>query len=98
MNAKIPLMAALALALAGCGATTPERLDAQMGASVEMIRAQQTLNPQAAADARPVEGLDGKAADAAVDRYRKSFATPQPAPNIFTIGVGGSGGGTAGSQ
>lgn len=95
MNANISLTAAVALVLAGCGATTPERLDAQMGSSVEMLRAQQTANPQAAADTRPVQGLDGKAADAAVGRYRKSFETPPPPSNVFNIGVGAGGTGSS---
>jgi hypothetical protein len=93
MNANIMLLAAAAIALAGCGATTPERLDAQMGDSVDLIKAQQTLNPQASANAKPVEGLDGPAADALVDHYRKTFAAPQPTGTMSVMSVTGGGSG-----
>lgn len=79
-----------ALLIAGCGTTTPTALDAQMGKSVELAKAQQTLNPQASLDNRPVEMIDGKSADALVDRYHKSFEKPTTT-NIFNIGVGGGG-------
>lgn len=91
MNAHIILTAAAAL-LTACGPTTPQRLDAQMGMSVDLIKANQTLNPQASTDSRQVQALDGNAADALVDRYRKSFEAPPPPTNVFTIGVGGSSG------
>ncbi len=84
------------LLVAGCGTTTPTVLDSQMGKSVEIAKAQQTVNPQASMDSRPVEMIDGKSADALVDRYHKSFEKPT-SPNIFTIGVGGGGGSTLGT-
>lgn len=80
--------------LGGCASTTPQRVDSQMGSAVETARAQQTLNPQASQDTRPVEGIDGKSADAVVDRYHKGFETPSTV-NIFNIGVGGGTGSTA---
>lgn len=90
MNAQTMLLAAAALAMGAC-TTTPQNLDAQMGHSVEMIKALQVANPQAATDTRPVEGIDGKAADALVERYHKTFSAPQPTVNVYSIGVGGSG-------
>ena len=90
MKAHIITLAAAAALLTACGPTTPQRLDAQMGTSVDMVKAQQTLNPQASADARQVQALDGNAADATVKLYRKSFEAPPPPMNVFTIGVGGS--------
>ncbi len=89
-DSKLILTMGAALLLAGCGTTTPVALDAQMGQSVEMARAMQTLNPQASLDTRPVEMIDGKSADAVVDRYHKGFEQPT-AVNIFNIGVGGGG-------
>ena len=76
----------LTLALAAC-VTTP-RLDRQFGASVAVLRAQQTLNTQAGANRDPVSGMDGQAASAAYDNYQKSFSAPVPQPAAFTIGVG----------
>lgn len=88
-NSILVLMGA-ALLLAGCGTTTPTVVDAQMGKSVEMAKAQQTLNPKASLDTRPVEMIDGKTADALVDRYHKGFEKPTTI-DIGTIGVGGGG-------
>lgn len=85
----------LASLLGGCATTTPERVDAQMGSAVELAKAQQTLHPQSSQDMRPVEGIDGKSADAVVDRYHKGFQAPTNV-NIFNIGVGGGTGSTAG--
>lgn len=87
---KTHILLFVAATLAAC-TTTPRNLDAQMGDSVRIVRAQQTLNPPASADSRPVTALDGNAADAIVDRYRKSFAAPPPPVNVFNIGVGSSG-------
>lgn len=94
-NRMLVLMGATLL-LAGCGTTTPTALDAKMGQSVDMAKAMQTVNPQASLDNRPVEMIDGKTADALVDRYHKGFETPT-SNNIFNIGVGGSGGSTLGA-
>lgn len=84
------LLVTAAALLAGCGTTTPTVLDAQMGKSVELARAQQTLNPKASLDNRPVEMIDGKSADALVDRYHRGFERPTTI-NIGNIGVGGGG-------
>jgi hypothetical protein len=88
MNRHIALTLLAASLVAGCGTTTPVALDDQMGTSVELAKAQQTLNPKASQDTRPVEGIDGKTADALMDRYQKGFENPTSV-NIFTIGVGG---------
>jgi len=91
-NFKLPALIVASL-LGGCVTTTPKIVDSQMGNAVEMAKAQQTLNPQASQDTRPVEGIDGKSADALVDRYHKGFQAPPPV-NIFSIGVGGGGSST----
>jgi len=87
-NCKL-LALIVATFLGGCGTTTPKMVDSQMGSSVEMAKAQQTLNPRASQDIRPVEGIDGKSADAVIDRYHRGFQVPPPV-NIFSIGVGGT--------
>ena len=88
MKPQLPvLFAALTVSLfAGC-AVTPN-LDNQFGESVNLAKAQQTINPDAPRNTDPVRGIDGVAAKAALDRYHESFKTP-PATNIFTINVGG---------
>jgi type IV pilus biogenesis protein CpaD/CtpE len=93
-NRKIPFMT-IALLLAGCGTTTPVVLDDQMGHSVEMAMAMQTVNPKASLDEGAVETIDGKAAAAVVGRYHKGFERP-PVVNIFNLGMGESSGSTLG--
>lgn len=74
--------------LAACTSVTPN-LDSQFGASVNILKAQQTIDTTASSNTRNVE-LDGQAAREVVDRYYKSYKAPTPQPNAFTIGVGGN--------
>lgn len=85
----------LTFALIGCATKTPY-LDEHFGEAVNAAKAAQIINPEASLDTDPVDGVDGQAANAAVDRYHKSFVQPPPSTNVFNIGVG-SGGGTTGS-
>lgn len=64
----------LCLSLGGCLTTntTPE-LDARFGESFNLMKAQQTMNPDASRNTDAVAGMDGKAAKSAMDQYRKSF-------------------------
>ena len=87
----LPLLLAM---VAGCANTTPE-LDSRFGYAVNAAKAQQTLNPEASQNSDPVVGMNGKAADAAIDRYNSSYESPPVTNNVFTIGVG-SGGGSSG--
>lgn len=88
---------AAALLLAGCVTRAPV-VDQHFGEAVNTAKAQQTINPDASLDRDPVAGLDGQAANAAIDRYHKSFETPPQPVNIFNIGVGGGAGGTSGTS
>ena len=81
--------AALISLLAGCAATTTPVLDSHFGESVALLKAQQIMYPDAYRNTNPVSGMDGKAGASAYQRYQKSFAAPEPQPNVFTIGVGG---------
>lgn len=78
-----------ALFMSGCA---PARYasDDSFGDAVRTAQAQQTVNPDAPRNAAAPIGLNGAAAKATVDRYQKSFETPPPPVNVFTIGVGGS--------
>ena len=76
--------------LDACCATSP-RLDARFGDSVNVAKAQQTLNPDASKNRNVVAGMDGKSAQETMVRYRDSFKNPPPPANVFTIGVSGSG-------
>lgn len=83
------LVAASVALLCGCAATTTPDTDARLGASLNTLRAQQTLDPDAPLNTNPVVGLDGKAAKGALDNYRDSFRKPPTeASNVLSIGVG----------
>ncbi|MDO9280920.1 MAG: hypothetical protein Q7T88_00905 [Methylotenera sp.] len=71
----------------GCASQTPV-LDQNFGEAVNAAKAQQTINPDASQNTDPVAGVDGQAANAAVDRYHKSFEQPPVTSNVFNIGVG----------
>jgi hypothetical protein len=80
--------AALLLTLVGGCASRSPNLDAQFGKSVRLLNAQQTINPNAMANADPVLGLDGRAAISGYGDYQKSYAKPEPQSSTFTIGIG----------
>ena len=69
----------LSFILSGCyngNLPEPQRmyyLQNNWGQSQETAKYRQTLNPEAGLTAEPVEGLDGQAADLAVDKYRETF-------------------------
>ncbi len=74
--------------LAGCASQTP-MLDESFGDAVNAAKAQQTLNPDAALTNEPVYGIDGDAANAAIDTYRESYENPEEGTtDVFNIGVG----------
>jgi hypothetical protein len=76
----VTLMAIGSILTAGCTpvSTTPDT-DARLGEAVNIIKAQQIINPDASRNTNPVAGIDGKAARAAMDQYRKSFGEAKQA-------------------
>lgn len=92
---KLVLSMLLATGLIGCVNPAPV-VDDNFGNAVNAAKAAQIVNPDASLNADPVAGVDGLAADAAMNRYHRSFVQPAPTPNVFTIGVG-TGGGTTGT-
>lgn len=89
-NARLLALAG-AFALSGCATSTTPKTDARLGEALTVMRAQQTLNPEASRNTDPVAGLDGKAAKGALDNYRDSFRKPPTeAANFLSIGVGGA--------
>lgn len=88
-------MGCAVLILGGC-AHPRYASDEAFGDSVRAAQAQQTLHPDASRNTAPPKGMEGAAAKATIDRYQKSYETPQAPVNVFTIGVGtgnASGGG-----
>ena len=69
----------------GCA---PTRTEMDFGASYNLAKYNQTMNPQAEKNLDPVKGFDGQAANIAVEKYRKDFEKPAPAPNL-SISISG---------
>lgn len=78
---------------AGCSSTGDHAfreetlLDKNWGRSVETAKYNQMLDPEAGKKVAPVEGLDGRAAGYAVDKYENSFREKvrQESPTTTTI-------------
>lgn len=76
----------IVLIAVGC-ATAPTRLEADYGTSYHLATFQQILDREAEKTLAPVYGLDGMAAQAALQKYRGTFEKP-PAPPPFVISIG----------
>lgn len=87
--ATAAMAATAAAGLTGCMTTTPV-YDAHFGEAVRIVRAMQTLNPNASMNTDPVTGVDGRSATFALDRYNASFRNPPTDANAYAIGVGSS--------
>jgi len=76
------VVAIFSVSLWGCAGNVPEPqridyLNMNFGNSFESAKNSQILNPDAEKNLEPVVGLDGKAAEYTVDRYKKSFEKEQ---------------------
>ena len=94
-NISINLTLAVLLAsaaLVGCATQTPQ-LDDKFGDAVNSAKALQIINPDASLNTSPPDGMEGRAAGAVMDRYHDSYKNPPVQSNVFTIGIGASGGG-----
>ena len=80
---------AFATAATGCTAVTPT-LDRQFGSTINVLKAQQVIDPAASVRSTPVN-VDGETARAAIDRYHKSYKAPSQQPGAFTIKALGTG-------
>lgn len=65
----------------------PSRLEMDYGTSFNLMKFNQTANPEAEKNLEPVTGFDGQAAEAAIDKYRKDFEKPAAAP-AYTLSIG----------
>ena len=77
----------ISISVTGCASRTPY-FDSHFGEAVNLLKAQQVLNPQASNNSDSVKGIDARAAKSAYDAYQKSFSAPEPQSSAFTIGVG----------
>ena len=69
------------------GCAGPSRLEMDYGTSFKLQKFNQILDPDAGKNLESTEGLDGRAAGAAVDRYYKGFAEPEKAP-VYNLNIG----------
>ncbi len=81
---KITMIAVLCL-VSGCASVTP-RFDAKFGEAVRGALLAQTLNPQAAVNPDMAQGLDGRSAVNAQERYQDSFKAPPKTFEVINIG------------
>ena len=73
MRNTIAILCALAFAAGLLASCAPSRLELDRGTSHKLQVANQIANPDAEKNLKPVEGLDGQAAAAAMTKYRKEF-------------------------
>ena len=86
--AIIAILSFTACLLISCAA--PTRLETDYGTSYKLQKYNQIANPDAEKNLKPVEGLDGQAAAAAMTKRQKEFEKQEKAPSyIFNLGTTG---------
>ena len=88
----IGLLLGLSVMFLGCAGNLPQTeradvIDTHYGKSLETAKNDQILNPEAG-EPTPVEGFDGKAANAQVEKYREVLKEEQEVKT--SVGVGKS--------
>lgn len=68
---------------------TPSRLEMDYGTSFKLSKFNQIASPESEKNLEPVTGLDGQAAKAVVEKYRKDVEKPAAQPTV-TLSVGTS--------
>jgi hypothetical protein len=86
----IGIIAVFSLA-AGC-VWQETRVERDYGTSYQLQKYNQTLNPEAEKNLTPVTGMDGRAAQGAVQQYEKGFEKTAPTTMSYQINVGSMGG------
>ena len=87
---SVSSMVLAVLFLLGACSVLPTHLEKDFGNSVKISRSNQTLNLEAAKNLEPVTGLDGKAAQVNMEKYRKAFEAPS-APPQYILQMGNQG-------
>ena len=80
----------LAFSLAGAD-MLQSRLERDYGTSYQLQKFNQTLNPEAEKDVAPVVGIDGQAAQNAVEKYRKGFEKSSQTSTAYQFSIGSMG-------
>lgn len=84
----IGIVAVLSLAV-GCA---PSRVEMDYGTSYQLQKYNQTLNPEAEKNLAPVTGLDGRAAQHAMEKYQKGFQKQEQTSATYQFSIGSMGG------
>ena len=90
MRNTIAILCVLAFATGLLASCAPSRVETERGTSFKLQKVNQIANPDAGKDTKPVEGLDGQAAAAAVNKNQKEFEKQDKAPS-YIFNLGGSG-------
>ena len=69
--------------IASLAACAPSRLDMDFGTSFKLQKFNQIADLEAGKEVEPVEDMDGKAAEATMEKYQKGFEKEPPAP-VYT--------------
>jgi len=86
--AKLSIIAACLLALAGCAATASPEWDARFGTSARTLNSQQLIDPAAPVkNAQAQARADGRTVREASERQVETYRSPPP-PSVINIGVG----------
>lgn len=75
MSISAKLLLPVCALLSACVHTTPD-WDQRFGDATRVAMARQMVTPAAAANTDPVAGINGKAGQATLENYQKSFAQP----------------------
>ena len=87
MRNTIAILCVLAFATGLLASCAPSRVETDRGTAFKLQKVNQIANPDAGKDTKPVEGLDGQAAAAAVTKRQKEFEKQEKAPSyIFNLG------------
>lgn len=97
LSINVTLAVLLATAITGCATQTPQ-LDDKFGDAVTQAKALQIINPDAGLNAQAPDGMNGKTSGVVMERYHDSYKNPPVQNNVFTIGIGESGGGGMGGR
>ena len=90
MRYTIAILCTFAFAAGLLASCAPSRVETERGTSFKLQKVNQIANPEAGKDTKPVEGLDGQAAAAAVAKRQKEFEKQEKAPTyIFNLGTSG---------
>lgn len=93
INFGLAVLMLFSLMLTGCESipyAREQNLIDNWGKSFQAIKTNHVINPDAGMDEAPVEGMDGIAAEKAMNKYYKTFDEKPPAQitNISISGIG----------